>query len=604
MHPQVTANGATPSLPGCSRTALALIAQAGQTPIDLYERVSGGKQEKQQTIDTQHDVLTSAIELCGGRVGEVFTDNPFTGTVSDRPGLNKLRAAARASHREGRTRYLLMYDTGRLARGEPWLRPMIEDELRRLGVQFAYVLSETDDSDEGMVMDGLRSLFDAWERKKIARRLADGRQKKRNRGAIWRNPRTRPFGWLYRTPDEINHAGNGVQAQGRHPRDGEVFQHPDEAPIVKEMITRIASGEISAHAIAADLNRRGLRTTHGNAWTSRVVCGVVRNPLHSGRVPERQYEAMAPKRPRKTMDERKSKHLKSSHQRIDPSLWTPLPKQPQPIVSPQVQDAALAELRRRNAHRNSTRPTNRFFVLRGLVFCMAPRADHPEVPCGHRMHGAAPPHRQALYRCTHQYPGMGEQLPTRCKTHLFAEALEDMVWDYICRIISSREDRERLLQDMGLAQQSDVDAAERAEVALAAAHRAVDAATAAIDSVVRLYRQGKLAEEDYDRHYTEACGERETARAQLTEAERRRADAREAGRRWDELEDYLKDLETELEEADAPTPEGLQKRAAIIRRLVERVEIYPNGRKRLIGRLRCVTGEMSERVAGGSTIAW
>jgi DNA invertase Pin-like site-specific DNA recombinase len=66
---------------------------------------------------------------------------------------------------------------------------MIEDELRQLGVQFAYVLNETDDSDEGMVMDGLRSLFDAWERKKIARRLQDGRQNKSNRGALWRGRR-------------------------------------------------------------------------------------------------------------------------------------------------------------------------------------------------------------------------------------------------------------------------------------------------------------------------------------------------------------------------------------------------------------------------------
>jgi hypothetical protein len=96
MHLQVTLNGAIPSLPGWSRTALALIAQAGQDPIDLYLRASGGRQEKEQTIDTQSDVLTSGIELCGGRVGEVFKDDPFTGTVRDRPGLNKLVAAARA----------------------------------------------------------------------------------------------------------------------------------------------------------------------------------------------------------------------------------------------------------------------------------------------------------------------------------------------------------------------------------------------------------------------------------------------------------------------------------------------------------------------------
>jgi hypothetical protein len=80
--------------------------------------------------------------------------------------------------------------------------------------------------------------------------------------------------------------------------------------------------------MAAELNRRGVRTTEGNTWTSRVVCCVVHNPLNSGRVPERRYEAMAPKRQRKTMEEGKSKHLKSSHRHIDPSSWVLLPKQP------------------------------------------------------------------------------------------------------------------------------------------------------------------------------------------------------------------------------------------------------------------------------------
>jgi DNA invertase Pin-like site-specific DNA recombinase len=182
-------------------------------------------------------------------VGEVFKDDPITGTVRDRPGLNKLMVAARASHQASRRRYLLMYDTGRLARGEPWLRPMIEDELRQLGVQFAYVLNETDDSDEGMVMDGLRSLFDSWERKKITRRLADGRERKIKRGALWRGPR--PYGWVYRTVAEMR-----IITNDPHRRDGELVHHPEEAPIVEEIITRIASGEETAYSMAWDLNPR------------------------------------------------------------------------------------------------------------------------------------------------------------------------------------------------------------------------------------------------------------------------------------------------------------------------------------------------------------
>ena len=159
------------------------------------------------------------------------------------------------------------------------------------------------------------------------------------------------------------------------------------------------------------------------------------------------------------------------------------------------------------------------------------------------------------------------------------------------------QDRERLLRDMGLAQESDALAVAEAEASLAAAHRAVDAANAAIDHIVERFERGKLTEEDYDRFYPQRCEARETAR-------RQRADALAAGLRWNEVEQFFMDMQAEFEEADAPTPAGLQKRAAIIRRLVVRVEIYPHGRKRIVGALRCVTGEVPERVADGSFIRY
>ena len=166
------------------------------------------------------------------------------------------------------------------------------------------------------------------------------------------------------------------------------------------------------------------------------------------------------------------------------------------------------------------------------------------------------------------------------------------------------QDRERLLRDMGLAQESDALAVAEAEASLAAAHRAVDAANAAIDHIVERFERGKLTEEDYDRFYPQRCEARETARRQRADAQRRRADALAAGLRWNEVEQFFMDMQAEFEAADQDTPEGLQKRAALIRRLVERVEIYPNGRKRIVGALRCVTGEVPERVADGSFIRY
>jgi hypothetical protein len=80
---------------------------------------------------------------------------------------------------------------------------------------------------------------------------------------------------------------------------------------VREIITRIATGEMTAYSMAWDLNQRGLLTVEGNAWDSSTLRRVVTNPLHSARAVERRYETKPPKRRRKTMDERKTKALKS-----------------------------------------------------------------------------------------------------------------------------------------------------------------------------------------------------------------------------------------------------------------------------------------------------
>jgi hypothetical protein len=65
--------------------------------------------------------------------------------------------------------------------------------------------------------------------------------------------------------------------------------------------------------------------------------------------------------------------------------------------------------------------------------------------------------------------------------------------------------------------------------------------------------------------------------------------------------DFFKDLGANLKRAEAPGQEGAQTRAWLIRRLVDRVENYPDGRKHLVGTLRCVTRDLPQCVAGGQS---
>lgn len=367
---------------------------------------------------------------------------------------------------------------------------------------------------------------------------------------------------------------------------------------MREIITRIATGEMTAYSMAWDLNRRGLLTVEGNAWDSSTLRRVVTNPLHSARAVERRYETKPPKRRRKTMDERKTKALKSSRRYLRPDELVLLVHQPPAIVSPELQDAAIAAMQRNSTVRNATRPTNRFFVLRGLVYCMAPRQPQPDVPCGYRMHGAAPPDRRPVYRCTQLYPATATRPGARCKSTIPALYLEALVWDHVRDIINHPD---RLLADMRIAQEADVSAIRTAEAEVAAARRALEVVTTAVDGLGRLYRQGRIAEEDYVRQYAEACQDRETARARVAEAVSRRANLDRAGQRWADLMDFFRDLQAKLAAAEAPDEQGAHVREALIRHLVERVEIYPDGRKYLVGRFSCATRPLSERVAEDHT---
>ena len=108
-------------------------------------------------------------------------------------------------------------------------------------------------------------------------------------------------------------------------------------------------------------------------------------------------------------------------------------------------------------------------------------------------------------------------------------------------------------------------------------------------------------EEDYVRQYAEACQDREAARAHVAEALARRADLDRASQRWADLMDFFRDLQPRLAAAEAPDEQGARTRATLIARLVERVEIYPDGRKFLVGRLPCVTRPLEERVADDDT---
>jgi hypothetical protein len=99
--------------------------------VALYARVSTDLQEKEQTIQSQLAVITGHAERHGLRhsTALTYTDDGYSGTWLDRPGLDELRDHAR----EGRFEVVVVLCPDRLARRYAY-QVLLLEELKRAGV--------------------------------------------------------------------------------------------------------------------------------------------------------------------------------------------------------------------------------------------------------------------------------------------------------------------------------------------------------------------------------------------------------------------------------------------------------------------------------------
>src|SRR5262249_21180844 len=102
----------------------------------IYVRISTGRQERDQTIDSQLTALRQWAQAHGHdlRPEDAFTDEGYSGSRLDRPGLDRLRDAAR----EGEFDVLAVLSPDRLARKYAYQALLLE-EFRKDGREVAFV---------------------------------------------------------------------------------------------------------------------------------------------------------------------------------------------------------------------------------------------------------------------------------------------------------------------------------------------------------------------------------------------------------------------------------------------------------------------------------
>jgi DNA invertase Pin-like site-specific DNA recombinase len=331
----------------------------------IYARKSMKGDELEITVSRQKRLALDDCEKLGLKVSpeNIFVDNGVSAWKRNRkrPGWDALMGKVR----RGEIRHIVMYHEDRGMR-----QPRDLEEL--------LIIAE----DRGIMLYGranTRNLQDANDRYNLrievahacrssddtSRRIKDQKQERAESGL--------PMG-----ARAYGYTRNGMKTI------------PREAAIVREIFDRFGKGE-KPYAIAVDLNKRGITTAKGSAWTEAAIRRQLQNTRVAGIAVHRGQE-------------------------IGTGKWPVIIARAQWDFTQELltfrSSAAQGERAKRNAPRT--------YILRGLVICGR---------CGTAMAGCS----GTVYRCSRA----NRQDGSKCARSMHAEPLEKFVEDAAVRLLEN-----------------------------------------------------------------------------------------------------------------------------------------------------------------------
>lgn len=161
-------------------------------PIALYARVSTERQEREQTIESQLSLLRAWATRQDADVtaAHVFTDEGYSGSRLDRPGLDRLRDAVQ----EGTLTRVAVLTPDRLARKYVY-QVLLLEEFRRVGVEVVFVQRPIGDDPNEQLLLQIQGAVAEYERALLGERFRRGRLQKARAGHV--HTSRAPYGYRY-----------------------------------------------------------------------------------------------------------------------------------------------------------------------------------------------------------------------------------------------------------------------------------------------------------------------------------------------------------------------------------------------------------------------
>src|SRR4051794_20252706 len=316
--------------------------------VAVYVRVSTQRQAQAQTIEQQLERLRAHLRDQGVEPASeaAFRDDGYSGATLNRPGLDRLRDAARA----GEVDRVLVTDPDRLARNYVQLMVLL-GELERAGCEVAFLDRPMGRDPQDRLLLQIRGAVAEYERTLIAERMRGGRQAKLRAGCLlpWTRP---PYGYRLDPDRPRDPAGVTLEAA--------------EAAVVRELFAGYLEGHASLFGLAKRLQGLGVPSPRGRPrWSPATLRGLLTNPTYTGQVYAGRWRARAP-RIRRSATHPIGRPSDSSVP-VPPAEWLPVASVPA-LVSEEDFARVQAKLARNRAlaRRHDTRHA---CLLRALVSC-------------------------------------------------------------------------------------------------------------------------------------------------------------------------------------------------------------------------------------------
>ena len=499
----------------------------------IYARVSTPRQGREQTIESQLEALKVWAMENGHELSpeDVHTDEGYTGSRIDRPGLDALRDGAE----DGAFEVIGVLSPDRLARKYAY-QVLLLEEFKRHGCEVVFLHHPISDDPNDQLLLQIQGAIAEYERAMIAERFRRGKLQKAREGHYI--GAKAPYGYRY-VPKR-----DGVP--------GHLVIDEAEAEMVRTLFGWLTEERITIRQITKRLNESSWNPRSGkHPWSPSTVHSILSHPIHAGTTYANRYRYVAPEKPQG----RKSRSGENTCRVERPrEEWIP-------IAAPAIVDEDTHRRAQKQLERNaelSFRNNKRYsYLLRCLLTCES---------CGLAMHGVTnkSPHQatRRYYQCAGKNPISSARERKCLQTSAKIEELDAAVWDHVKSLMT---DPNRLLEQFEnyASHASEGEEKERAEA------KALEG---------RLKRLAREEERLIDAYQEEVISLQELKERREKLAERRKALANQheqqarLRRRTAQAREVLKDLRAFCERINTRIEEAtFEEKQSVLQLLIERV---------------------------------